>query len=278
MRGGAERGWRGVGKTVATEFGTEAVEEGATQYSGRAAAQQYNPEINPMEGVVGSGLLGGVLGAGTATPIALMNMQREPQAIDDTPNYDLTQRGQTAPSEPLGRAPNVSNWTDENLKQTLQFQMNKETPNQALVLALMDELDLRVATGKSISPTIPTAAAPAPAAPTLTPPPAANTVDPELDALIQERTGLKPNGKLRTYAKRVAGLDLETTDPDTEVAVRSMDAWKTTTTATITLDPSLPPGSPTADSDPTAHCAPTVTLAHRKRKLSLRQKSLIIGG
>lgn len=66
--------------------------------------------------------------------------------------------------------------------------------------------------------------------------------------------------------------------PDTEVAVRSMDAWKTTTTATITLDPSLPPGSPTADPDPTAPTDPTVTLAHRKRKLSLRQKSLLIIG
>lgn len=82
---GAERliaapvqGARRAAVQVGLEAGTEALEEGATTYSGRRAAQEYNPAINPLAGVYGSALLGGVMGAGTAAPIALVTMERTP--------------------------------------------------------------------------------------------------------------------------------------------------------------------------------------------------------
>lgn len=89
------RGIRGVGRKVGGEFLTEAGEEGTTTYSGRAAAQEYNPAIDPMAGVAGSALLGGVMGAGIAAPIALARMERTPQAETET---DLTQPA-TAPAQ-----------------------------------------------------------------------------------------------------------------------------------------------------------------------------------
>jgi hypothetical protein len=95
------RGLRGVGRKVGGEFLTEAGEEGTTTYSGRAAAQEYNPAIDPMAGVAGSALLGGVMGAGVAAPIALARMERTPQA-----ETDLTQPD-TAPAQeaPAAQAP-----------------------------------------------------------------------------------------------------------------------------------------------------------------------------
>jgi hypothetical protein len=98
------RGLRGVGRKVGGEFLTEAGEEGTTTYSGRAAAQEYNPAIDPMAGVAGSALLGGVMGAGIAAPIALARMERTPQA-----ETDLTQPD-TAPAQeaPVGEEAPVS--------------------------------------------------------------------------------------------------------------------------------------------------------------------------
>ena len=95
------RGIRGVGRKVGGEFVTEAGEEGTTTYSGRAAAQEYNPAIDPMAGVAGSALLGGVMGAGVAAPIALARMERTTQE-----GTDLTQPD-TAPAQeaPAAQAP-----------------------------------------------------------------------------------------------------------------------------------------------------------------------------
>lgn len=87
------RGMRGVGRKVGGEFLTEAGEEGTTTYSGRAAAQEYNPAIDPMAGVAGSALLGGVMGAGITAPIALARMESAPQE-----GTDLTQPA-TAPAQ-----------------------------------------------------------------------------------------------------------------------------------------------------------------------------------
>lgn len=72
---GGVRGLRGVASTTVKEFGGEFLEEGATQYFGQKEAAEFNPDINPMAGVAGAGLMGGILGAGTAAPIALSNMQ-----------------------------------------------------------------------------------------------------------------------------------------------------------------------------------------------------------
>jgi hypothetical protein len=158
------RGLAGAGKTVLKEFGGEALEEGSTQYFGQAEAAEYNPTINPMDGVVGAGLLGGTLGAGVAAPIALANMQ----------NYDLTQRGQTPPpaeplagnapvappiappppatTQPLGNVPKLDSWTDTNLKATYDYQMSKpaETRNMPLLQAVLDEMDFRTETNKVV--------------------------------------------------------------------------------------------------------------------------------
>ena len=66
---GVERFLAGVGgKTAASTFGgaiksglsealQEGVEEGVTEYSGRAAAQEYDPRIDPMKGVAGAARL-----------------------------------------------------------------------------------------------------------------------------------------------------------------------------------------------------------------------------
>jgi hypothetical protein len=74
---GVAGGALGVAKKVGAEALGEGFEEGATTYSGRKSAQQYNPNIDPMAGVVGSGLMGGALGAGTALPVSLANMRPE---------------------------------------------------------------------------------------------------------------------------------------------------------------------------------------------------------
>lgn len=72
---GVTGGARGVAKKVGTEALGEGFEESSTTYSGRKAAQQYNPAIDPMAGVFGSGLMGAALGAGTALPVSLARMQ-----------------------------------------------------------------------------------------------------------------------------------------------------------------------------------------------------------
>lgn len=71
---GVERFLAGVGgKTAASTLGgaiktglsealQEGVEEGVTEYSGRAAAQEYDPRIDPTKGVAGAAALGAALG------------------------------------------------------------------------------------------------------------------------------------------------------------------------------------------------------------------------
>jgi hypothetical protein len=100
------RGARGVAKKTLTEFGTEGLEEGTTTYAGRAAAQEYNPAIDPMAGVAGSALLGGVMGAGIAAPIALARMERDPTAEKDLTQPDTAPAqeapvGEEAPASPI---------------------------------------------------------------------------------------------------------------------------------------------------------------------------------
>lgn len=71
---GVERFLAGIGgKTAATTLGgairtglseaaQEALEEGVTEYSGRSAAQTYDPRIDPTKGVAGAATLGAALG------------------------------------------------------------------------------------------------------------------------------------------------------------------------------------------------------------------------
>lgn len=52
----------GAIKTGLSEAAQEALEEGVTEYSGRAAAQTYDPRIDPTKGVAGAATLGAALG------------------------------------------------------------------------------------------------------------------------------------------------------------------------------------------------------------------------
>jgi hypothetical protein len=86
---GMERVLAGMGgKGAKTAFGTaiksglseafqEAVEEGATEYSGRAAAQEYDPSIDPMKGVAGAATMGAALGAIPGAGIGVLDARRQ---------------------------------------------------------------------------------------------------------------------------------------------------------------------------------------------------------
>jgi hypothetical protein len=52
----------GAIRTGLSEAAQEALEEGVTEYSGRSAAQTYDPRIDPMKGVVGAATMGAALG------------------------------------------------------------------------------------------------------------------------------------------------------------------------------------------------------------------------
>jgi hypothetical protein len=52
----------GAIKTGLSEAAQEALEEGVTEYSGRAAAQTYDPRIDPTKGVAGAAAMGAALG------------------------------------------------------------------------------------------------------------------------------------------------------------------------------------------------------------------------
>jgi hypothetical protein len=73
-------------KTGAVEAVTEGFEEGVTGYSGRAAAAQYDPSIDPMKGVGGEAVIGAVTGfvpgavIGGASAAAEPSRQRQLQA------------------------------------------------------------------------------------------------------------------------------------------------------------------------------------------------------
>lgn len=109
---GPARGLRSATMQVGGEALTEGLEEGVTTYSGRAAAQTYNPDIDPMAGVFGSALLGSAMGAGTAAPLALARLDRgaSPAPAEET---DLTQERKpatttapaTAPTDYMGPPP-----------------------------------------------------------------------------------------------------------------------------------------------------------------------------
>lgn len=86
---GMERVLAGMGgKAAKSAFGTaiksglseafqEAVEEGATEYSGRAAAQEYDPSIDPMKGVAGAATMGAALGAIPGAGIGVLDARRQ---------------------------------------------------------------------------------------------------------------------------------------------------------------------------------------------------------
>lgn len=63
------QGLKGLLATGAVEAGQNAVEEGATQYEGRRAAQALDPSIDPMKGVGGAATMGGIMGGVTGAGV-----------------------------------------------------------------------------------------------------------------------------------------------------------------------------------------------------------------
>jgi len=94
---GAEKalatGTKSLLKTGAAEFASEAIEEGGTKLSANLAAQQYAPEVKTMSGVVGSAVLGGLLGGGTG--LAVGAMTKQPDSL--LPGSTNSSTGEEAP-------------------------------------------------------------------------------------------------------------------------------------------------------------------------------------
>lgn len=76
---GAEKalatGTKSILKTARNEFLGEFVEEGGTQLSSNVAAKQYAPETSLTKGVLGSAVLGGILGGGTGLAVGMLTKQ-----------------------------------------------------------------------------------------------------------------------------------------------------------------------------------------------------------
>ncbi|OYW94780.1 MAG: hypothetical protein B7Z13_03765, partial [Caulobacterales bacterium 32-67-6] len=233
IAGSAERGLlarmgREGGRTSLTEGIAETGQEGVNQYFGRMAVDpnetMFNPDANRryVDSFIGGAALGGTIGS-------LSGIRRP---IDESFNYDLTQRANTpapAPSAPgynlttdmspiqgrIDSALGINRNARRGYAQDFAAAFN-EPSGQFVVdpqTGLERELSVgeyqQIAAGVADQPQATTTATASPAP----------QLDPELDAVITDRTGLKPNNKLRSYAQRLLGLELETVDPDADVAV-----------------------------------------------------------
>lgn len=74
-------GTKSIIKTTLAEAGSEAIEEGTTKLSANLAAGQAAPSIQPLQGVVGSATLGGLLGGGTGAAIGTMTRITAPNSL-----------------------------------------------------------------------------------------------------------------------------------------------------------------------------------------------------
>jgi len=106
---GAEKalatGTKSILRTGATEFASEAFEEGSTKLSANLAAQQYAPEVRAMQGVAGAAALGGILGGGTGLAVGAMTKQ---------PGSLLQGSAQTETREGNPNADAINNAIDSN--------------------------------------------------------------------------------------------------------------------------------------------------------------------
>lgn len=72
----ARGGSRSILRTTGGEFTGEFLEEGTTKASANYVTGQYVPDTDVFAGVFGSGLMGGIQGAGTGAAVGLMSRQR----------------------------------------------------------------------------------------------------------------------------------------------------------------------------------------------------------
>jgi hypothetical protein len=139
---GMERVLAGMGgKTAKSVFGTavksglseafqEAIEEGATEYSGRAAAQEYDPSIDPMKGVAGAATMGAALGAIPGAGIGVLDARRqlaEQAAQKEAAAQQASQNAEQAAAAIVPQAQQVQAQAEQ-----------AATPPQALQLGIVD--------------------------------------------------------------------------------------------------------------------------------------------
>ena len=136
-KAGGKAARHGILRTGATEFGQEFGEEGLTQLSANLAARQYDPSIDPMQGVVGAATYGGFLGGFGGAGHALLN---RPSVPSNLLNPDQTSADdQNKPL--LGLNPNVplQSWINQQTGVTKPLNQNALKSRQADIMAAMNE-------------------------------------------------------------------------------------------------------------------------------------------
>jgi hypothetical protein len=88
--------YSGAIKSGLSEAFQESFEEGITEYSGRSAAQTYDPRIDPMKGVAGAATLGAVLGAVPGAGIGAIETRNELAAEAARKELEAQQAAATA--------------------------------------------------------------------------------------------------------------------------------------------------------------------------------------
>ena len=101
----ARGGSRSILRTTAGEFGGEFFEEGTTKLSANLATSQYVPNTDVMAGVFGSGLLGGIQGAGTGLAVGIATKQRSILGDANQPTGDA---GIKTDGSGIGKAININ--------------------------------------------------------------------------------------------------------------------------------------------------------------------------
>lgn len=149
---GMERVLAGMGgKGAKTAFGTaiksglseafqEAVEEGATEYSGRAAAQEYDPSIDPTKGVAGAATMGAALGAIPGAGIGVLDARRqlaEQAAAQEAQAQQASQTAGQAAAAIVPQAEQVQAQAQQAEAQTQELPFGIVDPNQ--VQAVLDQ-------------------------------------------------------------------------------------------------------------------------------------------
>jgi len=97
----------GAIKTGLFESAQEGFEEGVTEYSGRAAAQEYDPRIDPTKGVAGAATLGAALGFIPGATLGAIETRQGLAADAARKELEAQQAAQTAAETAAAIVPNA---------------------------------------------------------------------------------------------------------------------------------------------------------------------------
>jgi hypothetical protein len=97
----------GAVKTGLFESAQEGFEEGVTEYSGRAAAQEYDPRIDPTKGVAGAATLGAALGFIPGATLGAIETRQGLAADAARKELEAQQAAQTAAETAAAIVPNA---------------------------------------------------------------------------------------------------------------------------------------------------------------------------